>query len=116
MINLYVDEAYAFDYISILEVKKSNSSRDLMNYKITCQKIKSQVGEHMFDAVMKSPLYTKLVEVNRNIYDMIDLIRQEIAQLDAKLVDDANVERYKLKAKIQDEFFMSDLTEMKTKI
>lgn len=116
MIDLYVDEAYAFDYISILDVKKTNSSQDLINFKIICQKIKTQVGDNAFDRIMNSKLYADLVEVNRNIYNMIDLIRQDIAELDAKLIDDANIERYKLKRKLQDEFFMSDLTEMKTKI
>lgn len=116
MIDLYVDEAYAFDYISILDVKKTNSSKDMINFKIVCQKVKSQVGDIMFDAVMKSDIYAKLVQINLNIYNMIDLIRQEIAELDAKLVDDANIERYKLKKKLQDEFFMSDLTEIKTRI
>lgn len=116
MITLPVDEAYAFDFLSVIDVKRKKSARDQTTFKDLCVEIESQIGKDLFKKILESKIYAEMVKVNQNIYDMIDMIRDDIVEMDAKVIDDANNERYRLKKKLQDEFFMSGLVETKTKI
>ena len=45
MINLPVDEAYAFDYLSILHVKKNINEQVGSSWKECFDYIKNQIGE-----------------------------------------------------------------------
>lgn len=116
MISLLVDEAYAFDFLSIVDVKRKKSNRDQNTFKDLCIQIETQIDKDLFKKIMESKVYAQMVEVNQNIYNMIDLMRDDIVELDAKVIDDANTERYRLKKRLQDEFFMSELVETKTKL
>lgn len=116
MINLPVDEAYAFDFLSVIDVKRSKSSRDEDTFKELCSVIESQIGLDLFRTIMSSNIYSEMIMINQKIYDLIDIIRDEGTHIDAKVVDDANTERYRLKKRLQDQFFMSELAETKTKI
>lgn len=116
MINLLVDEAYAFDFISVLDIKKNNSSKDQENFDITCDYIRSQVGHELFDLIINSQIYNEMIEANKVIYDLIDDIRVRHIIMDAKIVDDANNQRFFLKKKLQENFFNDNLTESKTNI
>lgn len=113
MIHIEVDEAYAFDFLSILEIKKKNSEKDINNFTRISNSISDQIGKELFDIILNSSYYKKLVCTNKMIYDTIDLIRSNSIGLDAKVIDDANTERYKLKKQLQFEFFNSNLIESK---
>lgn len=116
MINLLVDEAYAFDFISVLDIKKNNSEKDQKNFDITCEYIKSQIGEQLFKNIINSQTYNEMVEANKIIYNLIDDIRIHHVNMDAKIVDDANNQRFFLKKKLQEKFFNDNLTESKTNL
>lgn len=116
MINLLVDEAYAFDFISVLDIKKTNSSKDQENFNITCDYIRSQIGHELFDLIINSDVYHLMININKKIYDLIDDIRILHKQMDAKIVDDINTQRFFLKRKLQEQFFNDNLTESKTNI
>jgi hypothetical protein len=113
MIKIEVDEAYAFDYLAILEIKRKNSTKDLCTFNYQRSIIIEQIGSHLFEQIIMSDLYRELVKINQSIYDMIDLIRQDYLEMDARVVDDANMTRFNLKRKLQDEFFMNELIETK---
>jgi pyridoxine/pyridoxamine 5'-phosphate oxidase len=113
MINLSVDEAYAFDFLAILEIKKDNSIGDFVNYENCLTSIRDQVGFEVFYDVMKSEHYHNLVKTNQLVYDYIEQIRNGI-QIDGKVVDDANMLRYYHKRALQSEVFQSALVEKKT--
>jgi len=114
MINLRVDEAYAFDYLSILEIKKKNSQKDYDNYINACNFISNQIGNDLFKTIIQSVYYENLIETNTHIYHLIDLIRNDEIQLDAKIIDQANTDRYNQKKSLQHVFFKTDLFELKT--
>jgi len=116
MINLLVDEAYAFDFISVLDIKKTNSSKNKENFDITCEYVRTQVGHELFDNIINSDLYDEMVNANKVIYDLIDDIRVRYIKMDAKIVDDANNQRFFLKRKLQEQFFNDKLTESKNNI
>jgi hypothetical protein len=116
MINLSVDEAYAFDYLSILDIKKNNSEIDFQNFSKVYQSIKSQTDQKIFEEVISSDIYQLMIKANKKIYDLIDEIRIKNVQMDAKIVDDANNQRFFLKKKLQEKFFVSELTEKKSGI
>jgi len=113
MVNLLVDEAYAFDFLAILEIKKDNTLGDFINYENCLNSIREQIGFEKFYEVIKSQHYLNLVETNQLVYDYIEQIRNGV-QIDGKVVDDANMLRYYHKRALQSEVFLSALAEKKT--
>ena len=116
MIDLLVDEAYAFDYLSILERKIDNSEQDWINFEKIYLDIESQIGSKLFREIINSIHYKKLVDINSHIYSMVDKIRAGDTSITAKDVDDANISRYRSKVNLQKQFFSADLFEKKTNI
>jgi hypothetical protein len=114
MINLSVDEAYVFDYLSILQIKKNNTLIDLRNFDNCATSIMSQIGKQLFNKVVASEQYANLVKTNQLVYDQIEQIRGG-TNLSAKEVDDANMLRFKYKKELQKIFFNTNLVEQKTK-
>ena len=113
MIYLKVDEAYAFDFLSILEVKKQ-FNKDNDTYYNCLESIREQIGDIIFQEVIQSPEYADLVKTNKRVFDYVEDIRNG-KKLDAKLVDDANMARYMYKKELQVRFFNNELSEKKTK-
>ena len=116
MINLIVDEAYAFDYLSVLEIKKNNSLKDHQYYSMIFDHVRLEVGNETFDRIIASKIYHEMIDANKKIYDLIDDIRIKKINMDAKIVDDANNQRFFLKRKLQQTYFANELTELKTGI
>jgi hypothetical protein len=114
MIRIAVDEAYAFDFLSILEVKKRNVASGSKNYEDCKALLIEQLGQQIVDDICDSEYYSKLVEVNQLVFAQIELIRNG-EFLNAKEVDDANMLRFKYKQELQRAFFNIELTEQKTK-
>ncbi len=116
MINIKVDEAYAFDMLSVLDIKNKNSLKDQHNYDLMCNDIKNQIGSELFKHIIESNTYNEMIKTNQILYDLIDMLRKDFVQIDAKILDDANIKRYKVKQTLQNDFFLGQLSENKTQI
>jgi hypothetical protein len=112
MISLLVDEGYAFDYLSILEVKnklhpsvtKQETYLECFNY------LKNQLDN--FDNIYNSTEYKDLLQSNIYTFNLIDKLRNG-ELVTAKEIDDANMERFHKKKSLQNTFFRSVMKEEK---
>lgn len=112
MINLSIDEAYAFDYLAIIQVKQNRSPSDKNSKALSrcSDELKKQCD--IFDKIMASKEYANLIKINTHIFDLIDQLRRGAA-ISAKKIDDANMERYFRKCDLQEAFFKESLEENK---
>jgi hypothetical protein len=112
MINLQVDEAYAFDYLTILEVKKDlfPDSPKIIGYE-NCYKFLSDQLPN-FNDIVNSKEYRSLYESNKITFDLVDKARNNL-NVTAKEVDDANMDRFYCKQALQKAFFSTALVESK---
>lgn len=114
VLRLEVDEGYAFDYLSIQEIKKDLSPQAMENYERVFKLIKGQIYYDKFIEILNSFEYKELLRVNKILYDYVDYIRSG-KKVDGKEVDDCNEMRYQAKQALQKKFFGTDLTtEVKT--
>jgi hypothetical protein len=113
MINIQVDEAYAFDMLSILEVKYENKStqQNLDNLHELSQSIEDQVGAGIFVQILDSSEYERLYWANASLFQAIDEIKK--GEVSAKEIDDLNYERWKHKNELQKKFFGRETGEVK---
>lgn len=113
MINLPVDEAYAFDYLSILFIKKDINDHCL-NMWIQCSNyINKQMDDNLWNEIINSSEYLDLIAINKDVFDAVEKARY--GSISAKEVDDKNMQRYRQKIKLQNKFFTdSQLSESKT--
>lgn len=105
MVTLFVDEAYAFDFLSILEVKANkihtlDTQKNLSNY---INAFNMQFGEKKMAEIRSSPEYAKLYEANSTTFDLVDKAKTDSCK--ASDVDRANYERCKARKALQDRFF-----------
>ena len=114
MINLQVDEGYAFDYLSILEVKRNlcPSESKLLTYRECADFLRNQLGYKLFDEILLSKEYAELYKANEKTFYLVDAARNN-CNVTAKQVDDANMERFFCKQKLQNKFFEGILREEK---
>jgi hypothetical protein len=110
MINLLVDEAYAFDYLSILEIK-SNKNGDKIVYNHCKENITSQVGLYQFLEIESSKEYKELLEANLNTFNLVDAVKSNPCL--GTEVDKSNYERFLKKQALQKKFFDSIGSEIK---
>ena len=111
MINLLVDEAYAFDYLSILEVKKekSKTSNDTWN---TCYMyLKNQFDSQKWLSIINSEEYKDMIKANQLTFIAVDKAKNN--EVTAQYVDYCNYQRHAAKQNFQKKFFTSDLSELK---
>lgn len=114
MINLPVDEGYAFDYLSILELKLRKAPADESRQRtwLECHRsITDQVGNELMDDVLNSKEYAKLYEINSDTFDAVD--RAKTDSIPASTVDQLNFRRYQCKVELQRVFFSGAVTEIK---
>lgn len=108
MIHLLVDEAYAFDYLSILKVKSDIKKNDFY-YQQVCSDMEKRYSNKEYKSsfvdVLNSEEYKSLVECNRQIFDKIDLIRSGDSSITAREIDDLNMKRFYVKNSLQEKFF-----------
>ena len=114
MINLPVDEAYAFDYLSILKLKADldpthSGKKDA--YEQCFKSLQQQIGDTIHQ-ILHSPEYRQLYDANRLTFDAVDKARHGGA-VTAKEVDECNLLRFRCKESLQRKFFNSQLTETK---
>jgi hypothetical protein len=112
MINLEVDEAYAFDYLSILQVKNNlfPSEQKRIAYENCSAFLNKQLQN--FDVIIDSKEYQDLYKINKITFDLVDQVRDN-EPITAKSVDDANMERFYCKKRLQEKFFDTKLVETK---
>lgn len=105
MITIKVDEAYAFDFLAILEVKYSVSNNaDILFQSEKCyEHILGQLGKKKMEEVYFSDEYKALVEANRKTFEWVDKAKKDDCK--ASDVDRANYERCKARNALQDKFF-----------
>ena len=103
MMYLIVDEAYAFDYLSILDVKVDEiRTSECSEAFLRCyNSLKSQmngIGE-----ILESREYAELKEANRMVFKLVDKAKRD--EVKASDVDRGNYERCKKRKALQDRFF-----------
>lgn len=110
MINLKVDEAYAFDYLSILEIKKDISQESNNIWLFCIENLKNELG-YIFNDIIASSEYQNMIIANRETFKMVDLAKEN--KCSARDVDICNYNRYKAKTALQKKYFNTDVTETK---
>ena len=110
MINLLVDESYAFDYLSILEIK-ADKNGDKKNYNLCKEHIISQISLYEFLEITSSQEYKDLLEANSNTFNLVDAVKSNPCL--GTEVDKSNYERFLKKQALQKKFFGSMGNEIK---
>jgi hypothetical protein len=118
MIDIPVDESYAYDVLSIAAVKVAKKSDDrvnLDNHHRLEKRIGEQVGWPLHIDIVASPEYAELYQTNLALFNHIDAMKTRQEQLgDGQAVDRFNYLRYTLKKQLQTKFFPDrPLTEKK---
>lgn len=111
MINLLVDEAYAFDYLSILEVKKQKSSDSNKAWLNCWSHLQNQFEPEKWLSMIYSQEYKSMIKANLLTFEAVD--KAKTNKVPAKYVDDCNYQRYLAKQNFQNKFFKSKLSEIK---
>lgn len=111
MINLQVDEGYAFDYLSILEIKKDKFPKHAITFAKCFEQVRQELGTKQFFAILDSAEYNNLRLANLKTFDAVDKAKYNL--ITAKEVDACNQERYKAKIALQNKFFKTPITEFK---
>ncbi len=104
MISLLVDEAHAFDFLTILMVKGSDDLERHKDY------VRMQVPQ--VDTIVTSEEFNRLLRANQEVYEMVELASQDKCR--AIEVVRLNQERFNAKKELQRVFFGNNLTEVKT--
>lgn len=111
MIRLLVDEAYAFDYLSILDLKRQKSS-DSYNAWINCYKyLENQFNNDKWQSMINSFEYREMLKANNLTFDAVEKAKND--EVSAQYVDECNYLRYKAKQNFQQKFFSENLSEIK---
>jgi len=111
MIKITVDEAYAFDYYSILELKKQNGSQVDQIIDIIKSDLLEQIGVEKFNLIIESEEYLKLYSSNKTTFEAVDKAKTD--EVLASYVDRCNFLRMVYKRELQNKFFSSSLSEVK---
>lgn len=113
MVNLSVDEAYAFDYLSILQIKKlkSNSEKDYTTWARCYEFLQKQFDEEKWLSMIYSEEYKNMLEANNSTFEAVDKAKNDLVT--AKHVDYCNYKRYIAKQEFQKKFFENNLSESK---
>jgi len=114
MINILVDESYAFDYLAILHIKYLKDSTNIqkeLNFRTCWDYIKDQIGNTLFEKIIDSKEYKQCYKANAKTYNAVERAKKD--KVKASYVDQCNYERFLIKQKIQEKFFNNPITETK---
>jgi len=111
MINIIVDEAYAFDYLSILDLKRQKSSVCYDAWLNCYQHLQSQFENEKWLSIIHSFEYKNMLQANDLTFNAVEKAKNN--EVSAKYVDECNYQRYLAKESFQKKFFNSDLSEIK---
>jgi hypothetical protein len=110
MINLLVDGGYAFDYLSILQIKaEKGGSKELFN--LCKNNIISQIGIALYLEIEASQEYKDLLNANLNTFNLVDVVKTNPCVGGA--VDKSNYERFLKKKALAKKFFFEECSEVK---
>jgi len=111
MINLLVDEAYAFDYLSILDLKRQKKS-DYYDAWLNCYKyLQNQFENEKWLSMIHSSEYKDMLKANSMTFNAVEKAKNN--EVSAQYVDECNYLRYTAKQKFQIRFFDNKLVESK---
>lgn len=109
--NLIVDFAYAFDFLSVLDIKKDFGAEQFKKFMDSYNNIKNQCPE-VFETIIVSAEYKNLKDTNLVLFKAID--RCKISDsISAKEIDTLNHKRFQLKNELQMKYFGGVTTESK---
>ncbi len=111
MIKISLDEASAFDMLSILNLKLK-SDEGLVNYNNMSKEIINSIGVTMYNDIRFSDEYTALYDANKKVFELVDQMNAG-SDLSAIFVHKCNMQRYTAKKNLQHKFFSNSLTERK---
>jgi len=117
MIKISLDEAYVFDLLSILDLKRAKSvgkednQKHIENYNTLHDEISEQISDIKMLEIIKSQEYKDLLDINSKVFDLVDLGKDQEGL--AKTTAMANYDRFILKNKLQKKFFQNPLKEVK---
>jgi hypothetical protein len=103
MISLLVDECFALDYLSILQVKKDKDPSNHGAWHECRSYLESQLSNKLQD-ILESKEYADLYDANLKTFEAVGKARSG-KEITAKEVDDCNMLRYYSKVAIQSKFF-----------
>jgi len=115
MINLPVDEGYAFDYLAILSIKadKNPTKSNIVSHARCYNSLKDQIGDnYLWNKIIDSTEMRYIEDANLITYEAVEKARY--GEVTAKEVDDANMLRYRAKVALQEKFFGTKPTEYKS--
>lgn len=111
MINLNVDEAYAFDYLSILDIKKQKDSKNYKFWNHSYVFLQNQFESEKWNQMINSEEYKNMLKANQLTFDAVD--KAKTNQVTAQYVDFCNYQRHIAKENFQKKFFTCALNETK---
>jgi hypothetical protein len=112
MIKIEVDEAYAFDYLSILLIKKDFSEKSFNQWFQCFDFLRKQIGnEIIWSDMINSDEFKKMIEANQLTFDAVNKAKNN--EITARDVDYCNYQRHIAKINFQKKFFSCDLNEIK---
>lgn len=113
MIELPVDEGFAYDVLAICKVKvlkKINNSE--LNFNLVNDSLSNQLCE-LHEIILSSQEYSNLLSANLETFEAVE--RARYGNISAKEVDDLNMKRFFCKKELQEKFFPnSNLLEQKS--
>lgn len=114
MLYIDVDEGYAFDFLSILDVKKIKLGANAATeeyWNSVYENLCDELGNPIVDAILKSPEYAVCVDANSKMFDLVDLAKTD--KVTARESDRGNYARCEAKKALQKKFFGNDISEIK---
>ena len=111
MIKITVDEAYAFDYYSILHLKYDNGYLPLETLQIAKNDLTENLGLELVETILNSPEYGETYSANKLTFDAVDKAKDD--SVPASYVDKCNYKRMLAKKELQSKFFNTNLSEIK---
>lgn len=113
MLKISIQEAAAFDSLSIFLLKsvKNNNEINNKNYNFLLRELYSEIGIQKTIAVLNSQEYKDLYKINELIFNLVDKVKKNPCIGDQ--IDKANFDRFKKKQELQSKFFKSSLFEQK---
>jgi hypothetical protein len=111
MISIEVDEAYAFDYLSILEVKKQKFSSAIETWSRCYLNLQTQFNSEKWFLMINSEEYKNMIKANLLTFDAVDKAKNN--EVTAQHVDYCNYQRHTAKQNFQKKFFNNNLCELK---
>lgn len=114
MLNILVDESYAFDFLSILDVKLAkHNDEKTQKYKDEVIKfLTMQLSNDLVKQILNSNEYQECIAANEKMFDLVDDAKTD--KVTAQEVDKGNYVRCLAKNALQLKFFNTSSTEIKT--